>query len=159
MKIFLKLLSIVSSLVFAGGAFAALVAAAAYMFVAESLPDVDTLKSVQLEAPMRVYSRAGVLIGEFGEKRRIPITYEQLPAQVVEAFIAAEDDRFFEHPGVDYQGLARAVLVLAKTGRGSQGGSTITMQVARNYLLTLRHSYVRKVREIFIALNMERILT
>ncbi|MEO0423727.1 MAG: penicillin-binding protein 1A [Pseudomonadota bacterium] len=159
MKPVVKLLSVLLSLTFAGGAFALLVAAAAYMFVAESLPDVDTLKSVQLEAPMRVYSRDGVLIGEFGEKRRIPVTYEQLPQQVIDAFVAAEDDRFFEHPGVDYQGLVRAVLVLAKTGRGSQGGSTITMQVARNYLLTLRHSYVRKVREIFIALNMERVLT
>ncbi|MEM9384220.1 MAG: penicillin-binding protein 1A [Pseudomonadota bacterium] len=159
MKPVVKLLSVLLSLTFAGGAFALLAAAAAYMFVAESLPDVDTLKSVQLEAPMRVYSRDGLLIGEFGEKRRIPVSYEQLPQQVIDAFVAAEDDRFFEHPGVDYQGLARAVLVLARTGRGSQGGSTITMQVARNYLLTLRHSYVRKVREIFIALNMERVLS
>ena len=159
MKTVLKPLSFLLSLAFAGGAFALLAAAVAYMYVAESLPDVDTLKSVQLEAPMRVYSRDGVLIGEFGEKRRIPVTYEQLPQQVIDAFVAAEDDRFFEHPGVDYQGLVRAVWVLATTGRGSQGGSTITMQVARNYLLTLRHSYVRKVREIFIALNMERVLT
>jgi penicillin-binding protein 1A len=129
------------------------------MYVADSLPDVETLKSVQLEAPLRVYSRDGVLIGEFGEKRRIPVTYEQLPRTLVNAFVAAEDDRFFEHPGVDWQGLTRAVIVLARTGRGSQGGSTITMQVARNYLLSLRHSYVRKVREIFVALNMERVLS
>lgn len=159
MKTFLKLLALAGATVFAGAAFAALAAASAYMFVAESLPDVETLKSVRLEAPMRVYSRDGVLIGEFGEKRRVPVTYEQLPQRVIDAFVAAEDDRFFEHPGVDYQGLVRAVIVLARTGRGSQGGSTITMQVARNYLLSLRHSYIRKVREIFVALNMERVLT
>ncbi len=136
-----------------------LMASAAYVYVADSLPDVATLKTIQLEAPMRVYSRDGRLMAEFGEKRRIPVVYGQIPEQVVQAFVAAEDDRYFQHIGVDYQGLLRAAFKVAMTGEKTQGGSTITMQVARNYLLTREKTYIRKIREIFIALNMERVLS
>jgi penicillin-binding protein 1A len=132
---------------------------AAYVYVAPGLPDVATLKDVRLEAPMRVYTRDGRLMAEFGEKRRIPVTYEEIPAQIVHAFVAAEDDRFFQHPGVDYQGLVRAAVAYASTGERRQGGSTITMQVARNFLLTSEKTFIRKLREIFLAIRIEGALT
>ena len=132
---------------------------AAYVYVAPGLPDVATLKDVRLEAPMRVYSRDGRLLAEFGEKRRVPLTYDEIPRQVVHAFVAAEDDRFFQHPGVDYQGLVRAGVAYATTGERRQGGSTITMQVARNFLLTAEKTFLRKVREIFLAIRIEGALT
>ncbi|MDH3769180.1 MAG: penicillin-binding protein 1A, partial [Gammaproteobacteria bacterium] len=109
--------------------------------------------------PLRVYTRDGRLMAEFGEKRRLPVTYEEVPAQLVQAITAAEDDRYFDHPGVDYQGLARAVLGLLLTGEKRQGGSTITMQVARNFFLTNERTYERKIREIFLALSIERALS
>jgi penicillin-binding protein 1A len=132
---------------------------AAYTYVAPGLPDVATLKEVRLEAPMRIYTRDGKLIAEFGEKRRNPVVYEQIPPQVVNAFVAAEDDRFFSHPGVDYQGLLRAAIAYLTTGERRQGGSTITMQVARNFLLTSEKTFLRKLREIFVALRIEGALT
>ncbi len=137
------------------GIAAGMIAAGAYYYVAADLPGVDALLRVQLQVPMRIYTRDGRLIGEFGEHRRIPLGLEQIPTTVIDAFLAAEDDRFFDHPGVDYQGLARAVLSLALTGEKRQGGSTITMQVARNYLLTREKTYERKVREIFLALRID----
>jgi penicillin-binding protein 1A len=132
---------------------------AAYTYVAPGLPDVATLKEVRLEAPMRVYTRDGRLLAEFGEKRRIPVTFDELSPLLVQAFIAAEDDRFFHHPGVDYQGLVRAGIAYLTTGERRQGGSTITMQVARNFLLTSEKTFLRKVREIFIAMRIEGALT
>jgi penicillin-binding protein 1A len=132
---------------------------AAYVYVAPGLPDVATLKEVRLEAPMRVYTRDGRLLAEFGEKRRVPLSYDELPQEVVHAFVAAEDDRFFSHPGVDYQGLVRAAIAYVTTGERRQGGSTITMQVARNFLLTAEKTFLRKVREIFLALRIEGALT
>lgn len=147
-----------------GAAFAAatagvLVLAAAYLYLAPDLPSVESLKQVQLQVPLRVYSEKGALIAEFGEKRRSPITYTDTPPQVVHAFLSAEDDRFFSHPGVDYQGLIRAAVHLVRTGDKGQGGSTITMQVARNFFLSSEKTYVRKLNEIFLALKIERELS
>ena len=127
-----------------------------YLYVRPSLPDVQSLREVKLQQPMRVLSRDGKLITQFGEKRRIPVTYEDIPEQMVHAFISAEDDRFFEHPGVDYRGIIRAVWVLATTGEKRVGGSTITMQVAREFYLSRKKDYMRKVREIFLALKIEQ---
>lgn len=132
---------------------------AAYTYVAPGLPDVATLRDVRLEAPLRVYSRDGRLLAEFGEKRRIPVTYSDLPPPLVQAFIAAEDDRFFHHPGVDYQGILRAAIAYLTTGERRQGGSTITMQVARNFLLSSEKTFLRKVREIFISFRIESALS
>jgi penicillin-binding protein 1A len=98
-------------------------------------------------------------MAEYGVKRRIPLAYEDIPPLMIEAFIAAEDDRYFEHPGVDYQGLLRAVAELVLTGEKSQGGSTITMQVARNYFLSRKKTYLRKLREIFLALKIDQKLS
>lgn len=131
----------------------------AYFVLAPKLPSVDVLRDVQFQVPLRVYTADGGLIAEFGEKRRIPLQYQQIPETMIQAFIAAEDDRFFQHPGVDYQGLLRAVWNLVLTGERSQGGSTITMQVARNFFLSSEKTYLRKANEILLALKIERELS
>jgi penicillin-binding protein 1A len=127
----------------------------AYLYLAPHLPPVDTLRDVQLQVPLRVYSREGLLMAEFGEHRRIPVRYEQLPERLIQAFLAAEDDRFFAHPGIDYQGILRAGWAYLLTGEKRQGGSTITMQVARNFFLTREKTFIRKLNEILLALNIE----
>ena len=142
------------------GILAGAVALAAVVFYLEpKLPPIDSLKDVSFQVPLRVYSRDRKLIAEFGEKRRLPLTYDELPEQLVQAFLAAEDHRFFQHPGVDYQGLLRAATQLILTGEKKQGGSTITMQVARNFFLTRKKTYVRKLNEILLALKIERELS
>ena len=127
--------------------------------VIPGLPDIETLKDVRMQVPLRVYSSDGSLISVFGEKRRIPVRIEETPEQLINAFIAAEDERFYEHPGVDWQGILRAVVNLIRTGEKSQGGSTITMQVARNFFLTNEKTYMRKINEIYLALKIERELS
>lgn len=127
-----------------------------YLVVAPDLPDVDSLRDVQLQVPLRVYSEDGKLISVFGEKRRIPVRIQDVPDHLKHAFIAGEDARFYEHPGVDYQGITRAVWTLATTGEKSVGGSTITQMLARNFFLSLEKTYSRKIREIFLALKIER---
>ena len=130
-----------------------------YLIVAKDLPDVETLRDVQLQVPLRIYTQNGKLISVFGEKRRIPIKIEEIPDHLINAFIAGEDARFREHPGVDYQGLTRAVWTLATTGEKSVGGSTITQMLARNFFLTLEKTFTRKIKEIFLALKIERELS
>ena len=129
------------------------------MLIIPKLPDIDTLRDVRMQVPLRIYTHDGSLIAEFGEKRRTPIRIEHTPKKLIEAFIAAEDDRFYQHPGVDWQGIVRAVYVLVSTGEKKEGGSTITMQVARNFFLSREKSYARKLNEIFLALKIERELS
>jgi penicillin-binding protein 1A len=124
--------------------------------IEDQLPSVESLREPNLGAPLRIVSADNKLIGEFGAERRSPLTYEQFPDQVIHAFLAAEDDHFFEHGGVDYAGLLRAALKLATTGEKRQGGSTITMQLARNVFLSPERSYERKIREILLARKIER---
>ncbi|MCO6413111.1 MAG: penicillin-binding protein 1A [Thiogranum sp.] len=133
--------------------------AAAWLYIAPQLPDVEQLKNVQLQVPLRIFTRDGELIAEFGEQHREPVKYEDLPQMVIDGILATEDDRFFQHPGVDYQGLMRAVVELIRTGEKRQGGSTITMQVARNFFLSTEKTYLRKLIEIFLALKIERDLS
>lgn len=128
-------------------------------YVLPQLPDIETLKDVRLQVPLRVYSADRSLIAEFGEQRRIPLTLDQVPDQLIKAILAAEDDRFFQHPGVDWQGIARAAIQLIRTGEKTQGGSTITMQVARNFFLSREKTYLRKINEIFLALKIEKELS
>lgn len=128
---------------------------AGYVILAPQLPSVDSLKDVRLQVPLRIYSHAGELISEFGEMRRIPIKISEVPAPLIQAVLAAEDDRFYAHPGVDYQGLLRASWQLLTTGEKRQGGSTITMQVARNFFLNSEKTYTRKLKEILLALKIE----
>jgi penicillin-binding protein 1A len=136
-----------------------LVTAGTYLYVAGDLPPIDELKDIRFQVPLKVYSRDEKLIAEFGEKKREPIRIEDTTDLLVKAVLAAEDDRFFEHPGVDYQGILRAAFHLLRTGEKGQGGSTITMQVARNFFLSSEKTYLRKVNEIFLALKIERQLT
>jgi penicillin-binding protein 1A len=127
-----------------------------YQMVEPELPDITVLSDIKLQVPLSVYSQDEKLIAQFGEKKRIPVATNKIPQRLMEAFIAAEDDRFFSHPGVDYKGLIRAAVQLILTGQKRQGGSTITMQVARNFFLTREKTFMRKVKEIFLALKIER---
>ncbi len=138
---------------------ALLLAVGLYAYIAPDLPSIEALRDVQLQVPLRVYSQDEQLIAEFGEKRRVPVVIDKVPDLMIKAFLAAEDDRFFEHPGVDYQGLLRAGFELARTGEKRQGGSTITMQVARNFFLSSDKTYLRKLTEILLSLKIERELT
>ncbi len=128
----------------------------AYYYAAPSLPAAETIRDIRLEVPLRIFSRDGHLISEIGERRRIPVTYEEVPQHVVDAFVSAEDRRFFVHPGIDYRGVLRALSSLMLTGEISGGGSTLTQQLARSYFLSLEQSFVRKLREAFLAYQIER---
>jgi penicillin-binding protein 1A len=131
----------------------------AYVYLRPALPDVASLRDVQLQVPLRVYTRDGKLIASIGEQRRIPVRYDQIPKKLVQAFLATEDDRFFQHHGVDWQGILRAALANLKAGGIRQGASTITMQVSRDMFLTPRRDMKRKMSEVYISLLMETELT
>ncbi len=130
-----------------------------YLYLKPDLPDVAKLKNIELQTPLRVYSADGELISQFGEKRRIPLTLKQMPPLLVDGFIATEDSRFYEHHGVDPIGIARAVFVMLTSGHARQGASTITQQLARNFFLSNKKTFSRKIREAFIAIHIEQILT
>ena len=132
---------------------------ATYYYLKPTLPDVAVLRDVRLQVPLRVYSRDGKLLAQIGEQRRVPVTWDQIPPVVVHAVLAAEDDRFFQHPGVDWQGIVRAVLVAATTMQASQGGSTLTQQLVRTTLITKEKQLRRKLREVFLALSLENELS
>ncbi|MGY0217936.1 penicillin-binding protein 1A [Endozoicomonadaceae bacterium StTr2] len=140
-------------LAFCGGL---LIAASGYLYLSPSLPDVETLRDIRLQTPLRVYSDDGLLIAEFGEKRRSPVRIENTPPLLLKAFLAAEDDRFYKHHGVDPVGLGRATVQLISTGRIQSGGSTITMQVAKNFFLSHERVFSRKFNEILLALRIEQ---
>ncbi len=123
------------------------------------LPRTDSLREVRLQEPMRVFSADGVLMAEFGAERRQPVPYAEVPPRLVDAFLATEDNRFFQHEGVDLIGLGRAALSFLQTGERSQGGSTITMQVARNFYLSPEKTFRRKLSELLLSLHIERTLT
>jgi len=127
--------------------------------VKSDIPSVSILKDVQLQTPMLVYTKDGKLINQFGEKRRIPLSIEQIPQPLIDAFLATEDNRFYDHFGIDPIGIVRSAIVLITTGQKKQGASTITMQLARNFFLTREKAYIRKVKEIFIAMHIERLLS
>ena len=138
---------------------AALGVAGAYIFLAPSLPSTADMRNVELAVPLRVYTRGGQLVAQIGEQRRIPVTFEQIPVHVRQAFLAAEDDRFFRHHGIDYAGVLRAAAVNLFTGNRAQGASTITMQAARNMFLTQKREWRRKLQEVFLTYRMEREFT
>ncbi len=135
---------------------AVIVTSGFYLYLRPGLPPVHQLLDIKLQTPLRVYSKDNRLIAEFGEKRRAPITIEQIPTIQLQAFMAAEDARFYEHFGVDIKGLARAAIELVSTGEIQSGGSTITMQVAKNYFLSRDRTFIRKFNEILLALQIER---
>lgn len=139
-----------------GLSIAVIVTSGFYLYLRPGLPPVHQLLDIKLQTPLRVYSKDNRLIAEFGEKRRAPITIEQIPTIQLQAFMAAEDARFYEHFGVDIKGLARAAIELVSTGEIQSGGSTITMQVAKNYFLSRDRTFIRKFNEILLALQIER---
>ncbi len=153
------LLSFLIKMGLIGTFFGLLLIVGGYFYLKPQLPDVDQLRDIQLQTPLRIYSADQKLIAEFGEMRRSPIGFDEIPEAFVQAILSAEDGRFYSHGGIDYIGLARAVFQLVSTGRIQTGGSTITMQVARNYLLTLERTFLRKFKEIFLALQMEQQLS
>ncbi|PLX60662.1 MAG: peptidase [Sedimenticola selenatireducens] len=159
MKWLMKLIRFFLWLGLLGSIAGAIAVASLYYYLEPSLPSTENLKSVKFQVPLRVYSSDHKLIAEFGEMRRIPLSYNAIPEPMVQAFLAAEDDRFFEHPGVDYKGLMRAAYQLLLTGERRQGGSTITMQVARNFFLSSEKTFTRKFSEIFLSLRIENELT
>ncbi len=131
----------------------------AYYYVSPSLPQADTIRDIPLQIPLRIFSRDGYLISEIGQHRRVLVTYEEVPAHVVEAFIAAEDRRFFEHPGIDYRGVLRAAVQWLTTGTVESGGSTLTQQLARSYFLNLDQTAERKFKEAALAVQIENSFT
>lgn len=124
-------------------------------YMEHDLPDIEALNTVQLQTPMQIFTNDKKLIATFGEKRRVPLPYDQIPKPLVQAVLATEDQRYFQHNGVDIPGLGRAAVRLILTGKKSEGGSTITMQVARSFYLTRHKTFGRKLREILLAIKIE----
>ena len=133
--------------------------ACAFVYVAPALPTAENMHSVELAVPLRVYSRSGALVSQIGEQRRIPVTFEEVPPLVWKAVLASEDDRFFEHHGIDWMGVLRAVVMNVATAGKGQGGSTISQQAARNMFLSLDKTARRKLQEVFVTYRMERDFT
>jgi penicillin-binding protein 1A len=133
--------------------------ACSYVYLVPSLPSIESMRNVELQVPLRVYTRSGALIAQIGEQRRIPVSYDQIPELVKHAFLAAEDERFFEHGGIDYFGVVRAAAVDIVSGDKTQGASTITMQAARNMFLSLDKTARRKLQETFVTYRMEHEFT
>lgn len=160
MKFFRTLILSLFSLIVALIGAAALAVVGAAIYFSPGLPDVRQLQDFELHTPLRIFTNDGKLIGEFGEERRMAIDFDEIPQDMINALVAAEDTNYFDHAGVDPRGLARAAVELVQSGGTIQsGGSTITMQVARNYMLTLDQTFTRKIREILLALQMEKLLS
>ncbi len=154
-KIVLKLISI-------GFVFAITMATGLVLYAASllpGLPSVDEIRQIPLNIPLRIYSSDQKLIAEYGEERRIPVTLDETPPLLIDALLVTEDDQFYHHTGVDFPGLARAAISNFMTRSRSQGASTITMQVARNFFLDPEKTYTRKLKEMLLAFKMERALT
>jgi len=128
---------------------------ASYLYAAPTLPSIAELKDYKLQTPMSVFTRDEKLIAEFGENKRIPVSIEEVPKPFIQALLATEDQRFYEHGGVDLMAMLRIIKVALTTGRASQGGSTLTMLVARNYFLDRSRKISRKITEIFLAYKIE----
>ena len=150
-----KLVKIISwlfaagSIVLIGGAFYI------YAILAPALPSIDHLEDTQYQVPLRIYDRNEILLSEFGEHRRIPVKFDKIPRYLIDAVVSVEDDQFWNHSGIDFYALLAAAYEVAITGRKTRGGSTITMQVARNFFLSAEQTYARKFNEILLALKIE----
>jgi len=136
-----------------------LVCSCLFLYLSPKLPSIDELKDTRWQIPLRVTSQDLKIISEFGEKKRSPIDFDEIPTLMIDAILAAEDDSFFEHNGVVVSGLMRGVVQLATEGRIRSGGSTITMQVARNFFLSKRQEFTRKFNEILLTFRIEKALT
>ncbi|PCJ93689.1 MAG: peptidase [Porticoccaceae bacterium] len=154
-KIHLNILSYILWLTFAALGGILIISGSLYLYLSPKLPSVESLRTVKLQTPLRIYSQDSQLLGEFGEKRRTPIPFSDIPSLYVKALLSAEDDRFYSHGGVDITGLLRAASQLITSGKIKTGGSTITMQVARNFFLSQKKTFTRKFNEILLALRIE----
>ncbi len=159
MKIKTSLLITTSLVLLAVAGGTLVVLASFYLYLSPKLPPVESIRDIRLETPLRIYSADNKLIGEFGERRRYPVKYEDIPQDFINALIAAEDDDFYEHSGVSLKGLVRAVAHLIATGKKGSGGSTLTMQLTRHVFLSLRRTFSRKFNEILLALKIEEELS
>lgn len=144
------------SWLFAAGSIV-LVAGAFYIYavLVPTLPSIDHLEDTQYQVPLRIYDRNEILLAEFGEHRRIPVKFEKIPRYLIDAVVSVEDDQFWNHSGIDFYALLAAAYEVATTGRKTRGGSTITMQVARNFFLSAEQTYARKFNEILLAFKIE----
>lgn len=154
-----SLFGIIFWLLLAGSSVTLVTFAGLYLYLSPKLPSVDSLREVKLQTPLRVYSSDGKLIGEFGEQRRTPLTYNQIPPLYIKALLSAEDAEFFEHHGVSVKGMLRAASQILKSGAIQSGGSTITQQLARDFFLTRKQIFSRKFNEILLSIEIERKFT
>jgi penicillin-binding protein 1A len=129
---------------------------AIYSHFEAELPDIKILRNIEYQIPLKIYSQEGLLLGQFGDRKRTPVTINDVPEQQINAFLAAEDSNFFAHKGVDFKAILRAAWQLLLTGKKKQGGSTITMQVTRNFLLSREKTYSRKIKEVILSFKIER---
>lgn len=160
MTLLLRLLRYALYLALAGALAGGLAIGTAYWLIAPQLPSIETLKDVRLQVPLRVKSADDKLIATFGETKRTPVRIKDVPEQLKQAFLAAEDADFYAHRGIDLGGITRAVWLTITTGsKHVAGGSTITQQVARMFFLSSEVSYTRKIREIFLAFRIENALS
>lgn len=146
-------------LIIIGGVLGIAALSGIYFYIKSDLPSVTVLKDVRLQTPMRIYTQDGKLISQYGVKRRIPVKLEDVPEKLIEAVIATEDSRFYDHHGIDPIGVVRAAINLVITGEKQQGASTLTMQLARGFFLTRDKTFIRKIKEVFIAIHMEQELS
>ena len=136
---------------------AILVILATYIYIKPDLPEISLVDESELQMPLKVFTKDRVLIGEFGEIKRRATNYEEIPKNIKNAFLAAEDDNFFNHQGISYKGLIRSFIRCLRPSGCQGGGGTITMQVVRGYLLTRDQTVIRKIKEIYLALELEGI--
>lgn len=155
----IKIVKIISSLMFLGLFVGLIGLFYVYSVMVPKLPSIENLEDTTYQVPLRIYDRNDELLAEYGEHKRIPVAYDQFTDHLVNAFVSAEDSGFWAHYGVDPLALGAAVYELVKTGRKKRGGSTITMQVARNFFLTKKKTYTRKINEILLALKIEKELS
>lgn len=130
-----------------------------YKYFEPELPSVESIKEYRLQVPLRVYSQDEKLMAVFGTKRRIPVDIDQVPLQLKQAYIAAEDANFYDHHGFDIKGIMRAVWEIITTGEKQSGGSTITQQLTRNVFLSLDQTWSRKIKELFLSVKLERTIS
>jgi penicillin-binding protein 1A len=155
----LKLTNWILSTALIGTIFSILVITSGYVLLKPNLPEINLVDQNVLQIPLKVYTQDGVLIGEFGDQKRRTIAFEQIPENLKNAFLAAEDDQFFEHEGVRILAFVRALYQMIKSGEIVSGGGTITMQVVRGYLLTREQKIIRKIKEIYLAFELESFAT
>lgn len=155
MKILLRIAGFLMILALVGG----LALAGFTLTLLPDLPSAKKIRDVKLQVPLRVYASNGKLLAVFGEQRREPVSIDKVPKTLIHAILAAEDDSFYSHPGVDFEGVVRAAIKNFESGQVDQGASTITMQVARNYFLSREKTYTRKIKEALLAFKLERMFT